>query len=62
MFRKVNTNIKITDAYLFVCLRIINIRMDLRETGWEGLDWMYLAQDRDQWRAVMKTVMNLRVT
>jgi len=38
-----------------------NIRMDLRETGWESVDWMYLAQDRDQWRAVVKTVMNLRV-
>jgi hypothetical protein len=38
-----------------------NIRMDLGETGWEGVDWMHLAQDRDQWRARMNTVMNLRV-
>jgi hypothetical protein len=38
-----------------------NIRMDLREIGWEGVDWIHLAQDRDQWRAVVKTVMNLRV-
>jgi len=36
-----------------------NIRMDLREIGWKGVDWIYLAQDRDQWRAVMNTVMNL---
>jgi hypothetical protein len=38
-----------------------NIRMDLRETGWDGMDWMDLAQDRDQWRALVNTVMNLRV-
>jgi hypothetical protein len=38
-----------------------NIRMDLREIGWEGVDWMHLAQDKDQWRVVVNTVMNLRV-
>jgi hypothetical protein len=38
-----------------------NIRMDLRETGWECVDWIHLAQDRVQWRAVVSTVMNLRV-
>jgi hypothetical protein len=38
-----------------------NIRMDLRETGWEGVDWMHLAQDRDQCRAVVNTVMDLWV-
>jgi len=35
--------------------------MDLRETAWEGEDWIHLAQDMDQWRAVVNTVMNLRV-
>jgi hypothetical protein len=35
-------------------------RMDLRETGW-GVDWIRLAQDRDQWRADVSAVMNLRV-
>jgi hypothetical protein len=38
-----------------------NIKMDLREIGWEGVDWVDLAQDRDQWRALVNTVMNLRV-
>jgi hypothetical protein len=38
-----------------------SIKMDLRETGWDGMDWIDLAQDRDQWRALMNTVMNLRV-
>jgi hypothetical protein len=38
-----------------------NIRMDLREMGWGGMDWIDLAQDRDQWRALVNTVMNLRV-
>jgi hypothetical protein len=38
-----------------------NIKIDLRETGWDGLDWIDLAQDRDQWRALVNTVMNLRV-
>jgi hypothetical protein len=38
-----------------------NIGRDLRERGWEGEDWIYLAQDRDQWRALVNTVMNLWV-
>jgi hypothetical protein len=38
-----------------------NIKMDLREVGWDGMDWIDLAQDRDRWRALMNTVMNLRV-
>jgi hypothetical protein len=36
-------------------------RMDLREIGWDGMDWIDLAQDRDQWRALVNKVMNLRV-
>jgi hypothetical protein len=35
--------------------------MDLREVGWDGIDWIDLAQDGDQWRAPMSMVMNLRV-
>jgi hypothetical protein len=37
-----------------------NIRMVVREIGWEGVDWMHLAQDRDQWQALVNKVMNLR--
>jgi hypothetical protein len=38
-----------------------NIKIDLRETEWNGRDWIDLAQDRDQWRALVNAVMNLRV-
>jgi hypothetical protein len=38
-----------------------NIKMDLREVIWYGVDWIDMAQDRDQWRAIVNTVMNLRV-
>jgi hypothetical protein len=41
--------------------KLENIRMDLREIVWEGVDWIPLAQDRNQWRILMNTVMNLRV-
>jgi hypothetical protein len=37
-----------------------NIKMDLREVGWDGMDWINIAQDRDQWRVLVKTVMNFR--
>jgi hypothetical protein len=37
------------------------IKMDLREIGWGGAEWLHLAQDRDRWRAVVNAVMNLRV-
>jgi hypothetical protein len=38
-----------------------NIKMDLREIGWVGVDWIDMAQDRDHWRALVNTVLNLRV-
>jgi hypothetical protein len=41
--------------------RWVDIKMDLREVGWGGMDLIDLAQDRDQWRALVNTVMNLRV-
>jgi predicted small integral membrane protein len=41
--------------------RLDNIRMDLVEVGWGDVDWIGLAQDMDRWRALMNSVLNLRV-
>ena len=38
-----------------------DIKIDRQETGWEGVDWVNLAQDRDKWRSLVNMVMNLRV-
>jgi hypothetical protein len=38
-----------------------NNKMDLREIGWDVMDWIPLAHDRDQWRALVNTVMKLRL-
>jgi hypothetical protein len=37
------------------------LKMDLREIGWADMDWIDSAQDRDQWKALVNTVMNLQV-
>jgi hypothetical protein len=42
-------------------LEIPRSRWDLRETGWISVDWIHLAQDRDQWRALVNTARNLLV-
>jgi hypothetical protein len=39
-----------------------NIKMDLREIGWDGVAWIDMAQNRDKWRALVNTVFNLRVS
>jgi hypothetical protein len=36
-------------------------RLYLKEIGWEDMDWIHVAQDRNQWLALVNTVMNLRV-
>ena len=38
-----------------------NIKIEVTEVGWGGMDWIYLAQDRVRWRAVVNVVMNIRV-
>jgi hypothetical protein len=38
-----------------------NSKIDFREIGWDGMNWIDLAQDRDQWRALVNTVMKLQV-
>jgi hypothetical protein len=38
-----------------------DIKMDLQEVGWRGMDWVDMAQDRDRWRVLVSAVMNLRV-
>jgi hypothetical protein len=43
------------------CRWVDNNKMDLRNIGWDGMDWIKLAQDRDQWRALVNMVIYLRV-
>jgi hypothetical protein len=43
------------------CRWLDNIKMDLREVGWGDVDWIGLAQDRNRWRALVNSVLNLRV-
>jgi hypothetical protein len=43
------------------CRWVDNIKMDVRQTRWDGVDWIDRAQDRDQWRALVNTVLNLWV-
>jgi hypothetical protein len=42
------------------CRLVDSIKIDLREIGWSGMDWIDLVQDKDQWRALVNMVMNLR--
>jgi hypothetical protein len=38
-----------------------NIEIDLRDIGWDAMNWIDLAQDRDKWRSLLHAVMNIRV-
>jgi hypothetical protein len=38
-----------------------NIKMDLRETGWGGMDWVDLGQDMEQWKALVNAVMKIQI-
>jgi hypothetical protein len=38
-----------------------NTKMDIKDTGTEGVGWIYMAQDRSMWRVLVKTVMNLHI-
>jgi hypothetical protein len=42
------------------CRCVDNIKMNLREIGWGGVDWIVLAQDRDQWKVLVNAVMIIR--
>jgi hypothetical protein len=43
------------------CRWVDNNKMDLREIGWDGMDWIYVSQYIDLWRALVNTVINFRV-
>jgi hypothetical protein len=43
------------------CRWVNNIKTDLKDIGWDDVDWVDVAQVRDQWRALLNTIMNLRV-
>jgi hypothetical protein len=43
------------------CRWVDNIKMDLKEIGWDSVKWIDIAQDRDQWRTLVNKVLNIRV-
>jgi hypothetical protein len=42
-------------------IKLVNIKTNFKEIGWDGMEWIDLAQDRGQWRAPVNMVMNLQV-
>jgi len=64
----IKQNLLITGAlFIFHKLQVFrhrwddNIKKDLQEVGWRGMDWIDLVQDRSRWQALVNAVMNLRV-
>ena len=64
LFSTVHITAYVLGEFIYICYMDVwedNIKMDLQEVGGVCEDWMELAQDRDRWRALVSTVMNLRV-
>jgi hypothetical protein len=51
----------VVSPYSSEIVSVLCLYIFLRGIGWNGMDWIDLAQDRDQWRALVKAVMNVRV-
>jgi hypothetical protein len=51
----------LADSHNILNRWVDNVRMDLREVGWGDVDWIGLAQDRNRWRVIVNSVLNLRV-
>jgi hypothetical protein len=58
---QISTLVCLSSISICNLLTYLRIKMDLREIGWDGMDWIDPVEDRDHWRALMSTVMNLRV-
>jgi hypothetical protein len=58
---KINALVMTLSAIRNPSNRLDNIKMDLVEVRWGDVDWIGLAQDRDRWRALVNSVLNLRV-
>jgi hypothetical protein len=49
-----------TNISTYIGIREDNNKMDIQEVGWEDVDWIEMAQDRDRWQAVANVALNLR--
>jgi hypothetical protein len=44
-----------------ICMWVDNFKMDLRDRGWDGIDWTHLVQDMNQWRGLVSMVINVQI-